>query len=323
LHGPAGTGLFQSLYQPADSSWSALTLMPEWYLLLSGLGALAVLGTIWRPLLLASGVLSLALAATLGRALVSAWQAPFREPGVAPLQRFGMRSLTALLFVIQPLARLSGRLRHGLTPWRHRGPTGFVLPWPRQTWIWSERWRSPDVWLDTLERLLEAQGARVRRAGDFDRWDLEVHGGILGATRVRLAAEEHGAGRQLIRFHLWPRWKAKGLAIALVALALAAAALLDHALLVAGCLIAFGVAHLGRTVWELGTGMATMHQAILGLASEPTEGSEGAGANTPAVPEPHPPFPAVRQPRNSPRADREVASAAASRGRRPRLELDS
>jgi hypothetical protein len=43
------------------------------------------------------------------------------------------------------------------------------------------------------------------RGGAFDRWDLEVLGGALGAVRVRTAIEEHGGGRQLLRVRAWPR----------------------------------------------------------------------------------------------------------------------
>jgi hypothetical protein len=45
----------------------------------------------------------------------------------------------------------------------------------------------------------------VRTGGPFDRWDLEVAGGVLGAARVRTVVEEHGRGRQLVRHRLTPR----------------------------------------------------------------------------------------------------------------------
>jgi O-antigen biosynthesis protein len=32
-----------------------------------------------------------------------------------------------------------------------------------------------------------------------------VRGSIFGAARVRMAVEEHGLGRQLVRFRVWPR----------------------------------------------------------------------------------------------------------------------
>ena len=45
----------------------------------------------------------------------------------------------------------------------------------------------------------------MRRGGDFDRWDLEVQGGLLGRVQLTTVIEEHGGGRQLIRFVSKPR----------------------------------------------------------------------------------------------------------------------
>ena len=36
---------------------------------------------------------------------------------------------------------------------------------------------------------------------DFDLWDLEIRGGLFGAVRSRMAIEEHGGGKQLVRFY--------------------------------------------------------------------------------------------------------------------------
>jgi hypothetical protein len=104
----------------------------------------------------------------------------------------------------QPTMRLWGRLRHGLTPWRSRGSDQIAFPLRRSWRIWSESWRPLDRWIAALEaRLLEA-GAVVRRGGHFDRWDLEVRG-FLGSGRLWTTVEEHGEGRQLVRFRFWPR----------------------------------------------------------------------------------------------------------------------
>ena len=66
-------------------------------------------------------------------------------------------------------------------------------------------WQAPTRWLETLEEALRPTGVPPLRGGDFDRWDLEVPGGISGSCRLRMAVEEHGAGRQLVRFRCWPR----------------------------------------------------------------------------------------------------------------------
>ena len=46
----------------------------------------------------------------------------------------------------------------------------------------------------------------VVRGGDIDRWDIQVRLGPLGSARLRVAVEEHGQGRQLVRYRVWPRW---------------------------------------------------------------------------------------------------------------------
>jgi hypothetical protein len=48
-------------------------------------------------------------------------------------------------------------------------------------------------------------GAAISRGSPFDRWDIEVRTGPLGAARLRLGVEEHGDGKQLLRFRVWPQ----------------------------------------------------------------------------------------------------------------------
>src|SRR5437867_238724 len=110
----------------------------------------------------------------------------------------------------QDCSSLSINLRGGLTPWRWRAPRGLALPLPRTCTIWSERWQGPEERLQAIEVALQARGARVLRGGDYDRWELEVRGGLFGAARTRMAIEEHGAGKQLVRFRSWSRCSTKG-----------------------------------------------------------------------------------------------------------------
>ncbi len=67
---------------------------------------------------------------------------------------------------------------------------------------------------------------RIVRGGEYDRWDIHVRLGPLGAARLRLAAEEHGQARQLLRARVWPR-PSRGVG-ALVALIVAIYALALH-----------------------------------------------------------------------------------------------
>ena len=126
-------------------------------------------------------------------------------------------SLTAFLHLLQPLARLRGRLRFGLTPWRRRGWHGLVFPWPRTMTLWSEQWRAPEEWLRALEEHVKEDGGVILRGGDYDRWDLAVRGGLLGNARLLMAVEEHGGGKQLARFRTWPKCSPMGLYLTLLA----------------------------------------------------------------------------------------------------------
>jgi hypothetical protein len=54
---------------------------------------------------------------------------------------------------------------------------------------------------------------------------MEIRGGVLGAARLRLAVEEHGGGKQFLRWRAWPRISPaySGIVVAMLALAGAAA----------------------------------------------------------------------------------------------------
>jgi hypothetical protein len=180
--------------------------MPEWYLVVTLLAALSVLGSLWSPLLaVAMPLLGLAVTASIGQAVLGGVAASFADPSASGLGRARARALVALLHLVQPAARLWGRVRDGLTPWRQRGAGLLALPHPRTETLWSERWTSAEARIASIEAALQDLNATTRRGSDFDRWDLEVRGGLLGSARVRMVIEEHGAGRQVIRVGLWPR----------------------------------------------------------------------------------------------------------------------
>ena len=72
-------------------------------------------------------------------------------------------------------------------------------------------------------------GAATGRGGAFDHFDLEVRGGLLGAVRLLVAAEDHAGGAQLIRFRWWPRCSYAGVTLAAVFAALVGGATLAQA----------------------------------------------------------------------------------------------
>jgi len=224
-----GSALFQSIHQPAISLLGSLPQMPEWYLILTMLAALSALRSVWWPMRLALPLCALGISVSLLQAGLNAAQACFSNASRSRLDRLRLRCLTALLHLLQPLARLCGRLRCGLTPWRSSKGRGLAFPRRTILTVWDEQWRSAGARLESVEATVQADGMAVRRGGEYDRWDLEIRGGALGAVRLRMAIEEHGAGRQFVRFRLWPRCSPVGLGLAILSASLAAGAALDQA----------------------------------------------------------------------------------------------
>jgi hypothetical protein len=136
--------------------------------------------------------------------------------------------------------------------------------------VWSERWSSSDAWLQAIERRLVSAGASVRRGDAYARWELEVRGGAVGATRLRVAVEEHGAGRQLARFRWWSRPSPTGVVVGLVLAGMSAGAVLDRAWVVAGILAAAALVVMARIVQECAASNAALASAIKPNGPPPT-----------------------------------------------------
>jgi len=204
-HGVWGSSLFQSIYTRAPGLFRSLPLMPEWYLVIAVLTILAVSSVFAGPMMLVSiPLLAVAIVLPVVQAGQSAAHAMVGRETTTTGGRIGQRLLTMYLHLAQPLVRLAGRLRFGLTLWR-RGHSRYAVPRPRRVALWSERWKSLDERLMVLEAALRDVDGVTVRGGDYDRWDLEVRGGILGVVRLLTTVEEHGAGRQMIRIRAWPR----------------------------------------------------------------------------------------------------------------------
>jgi GT2 family glycosyltransferase len=269
--GTWGGALFQSVHQPAAGVISSLPLMPEWYLVIITLATLSAIGSLWRLLLLDLILLSIAVSASLIQAGLGAARASFTSasrPRVTQLKSFG---LTTFLYLLQPLARLCARLHYGLTPWRYSGANGSALPWPRTYAIWNESWESHHKRFRSIEMALRACRANVFRGSDYDRWDLEVQGGIFGATRILMAIEEHGAGRQLLRLRLWPKCSVKSLVLPLLLAAISTGAALQHTW-AASVILSMGTMLLTlRTVQECTASTATVLRALHTIVRENEE----------------------------------------------------
>ena len=254
-----GSAPFQSVHEPAPGWLSSLPLMPEWYLIIVGLALLTAAGALWHPLAWSAPWLALATAIPLAQAVASVSGAKFSGSRGARLKAY---ALAALLHLLQPIARLRGRLKHGLSPWRARGVQRFALPRAHAVAVWTERWRAPETRLQGIEGSLRLGASIVRRGGDFDRWDLEVRGAVLGSARMLMGVEEHGQGRQMVRVRLWPRAAGAGLGAVVILAGLAAAALLDGAGTASAMLALAAVALGARIAWECGTALRALGDAV-------------------------------------------------------------
>lgn len=272
-HGVWGMAPFQSLYQPAPGLLASLPMMPEWYLILWILGCLTALGVLWKPLLAAALLLLLAAAASVMQAVRGAAEARFAAPHPSLLGRLGLRALTAGLHLLQPLARLWGRLCHGLSPLRLRWAPRLCLPHRRTFNDWTEDFQAPEQRLGAIEEALRAQGTAVQWGGEFDSWDLEVRIGFLGAARLLMAAEDHGGGAQYVRFRVWPHLRPIGIIGMATFGLLSVAAALDGASGPDAVLGATALVLAGRAFQECGAGVGWFLTAL--KSREPKNANPG------------------------------------------------
>jgi GT2 family glycosyltransferase len=264
-----GTAPFQSVYQPAAGLIESLPLMPEWYLVIVVLTTLVFLGFFWNPLLWFAPLLIVAVGAPIVQAISSGFKASFLTQPVNRNQEIKLFLITSFLHLMQPLARLIGRLTHGLTPWRRRGAGFFVMPLSKTVSYWSENWREVSDRLQSIEDAIRKSGAVVQRNGDFDEnWDLHVRGGIFGNTRLSVLNEEHGQGKQVVRARIFPKVTFLAYALVSILTALSLFAAFDGQYYVAA-IIGLGAGLIAiRTILEAGYTTAAVLLAIDNVRAE-------------------------------------------------------
>ena len=191
-HGMWNSAPFQRLYQAETPLWQAVAQMPEWYLANALLIMLVSLGFSWTPLFWLSPFLLISLGVPVAQVIRSISRTTFTSPRLA--------WLAFLLYAIQPIARLRGRLSFGLNPLRVRHDWRLYAFLPLRFATWTETWKSPEHWLSTMMDGLTGLGARVSTGGSYDGWDLEIAGGLFGGVRLVAGIEEHGSGKQLVRW---------------------------------------------------------------------------------------------------------------------------
>jgi membrane protein implicated in regulation of membrane protease activity len=188
-------------------------MTPESLLVLLLLALISALGAFWQPLLVALPALVVGSAAVIGHAITASWRAIRAVPERSRRELVKRRALTSLLMLLQPAARLTGRLRKGLSPWRRRLRPAAAFPRPRVVNVWNESWVDPQMRLQALQDAFAASGGLVRSGGPFDRWDLELRAGPLGGVKIRTAVEEHGGGKQMLKAKIWPRASAAAITV--------------------------------------------------------------------------------------------------------------
>jgi hypothetical protein len=253
-----GSAPFQSLYHSAPTTLSALPLMPEWYLLLPSLLLLSLLGLAWPPLLIFLPAFLLAILLPVLQAMISAYRSRFTTDVSSSWRRCKLVSITAFMHLLQPLARLIGRFRHGLTPWRT--PAAKRWRWPRrfQNSQWHEQWESPNDTLQKLEDAIGGFGTIVSAGGNYDSWDLEIRGGLIGRARLIMTTEEHGAGRQMVRYKAWPKWSVSAVLLIVLFGAISTGSAIDGVWPVSAVSSVLGLLTLARGLFETGIALGAV-----------------------------------------------------------------
>ncbi|MBP7777612.1 MAG: glycosyltransferase [Acidobacteria bacterium] len=297
--GVFGTAAFPSVYRTDAHPFQFLPHSPAWMLASTLLALTGTLGLLTRPgeaawLLLGAGLAG--WGTTLVRCTTFAWRsdlsaAPPVPNASATRSRWQYRALIAWLHVLQPLARLFGRLR-GLAsppdvgdsphttgvPWRPPPPSlativasarlqvGGSAEWA----LWSEAWMAPATFLTALASSLRA-ARPARRVHVDDGWhadrDLSMAVGRWGWLRIRTLVEEHDRGRCLCRVgaRLQPNVqglvRAALLAVGLVSATSAAIALRwPSASLGAVVVVAMLMA---RAAWQATRSLAVLDHALI------------------------------------------------------------
>ena len=204
FYGTWGSALFQSVYQPAQGFLNAMPLMPEWYLFSGLLATTALLGLLWTPLLWVWPLFLASVIIVIIQAAISAKKNVYLH--AVEKKSLKYRVLITVLHLIQPMARLYGRLNHGLSPWRNRRfdfkMTLKNLKHRKLITHWSEEWNSTEYYMEHIEKRLIKLKTRVKRGGDFDAFDIQATNTLFCTTKGVLAIEEHGSNKQFLKFKI-------------------------------------------------------------------------------------------------------------------------
>src|SRR5207247_1999083 len=155
-HGVWGSAPFQPMYQSGSGLLGLVPLLPEWYLVCVALAGLSVLSILWEPMLVILRMLIFTVGLSVVQGGLGAARASFANAPRSRITHLKLHALTAFLYLLQPLARLLGRLH--VTAQR-RCSLGAAFPCPRKFSVWTEHWQAPEKRLQSIEADLETDGA--------------------------------------------------------------------------------------------------------------------------------------------------------------------
>ena len=205
-HGIWGNAPFQSIYDSPSSSHLALLQMPEWYLLSAALLLVAISGIVWTPMLYLWPIALLVIFLPMTHIIYNVATITGKNRTGSRSENLFFKFTTIYFHIFQPLARLLGRLKYDLTPWRNYGKGNYAVPVTEKLNVWCNNWIAPEVRLENIESNLRSENACIERGGIYDRWDLLVKGGSLGSVKILMAAEDHEGGKQFLRFRFVPKF---------------------------------------------------------------------------------------------------------------------
>ena len=134
--------------------------------------------------------------------------------------------------------------------------------------IWSEQWKAPEEWLRRVELMLLSRAIPVCRSGDFDSWDLETRTGLAGTARLKLAVEEHGAGKQMLLFQVRPYVTRFAAVVSLLFTGVSALAFFNRDPWLGMPLALFMILVLIRIITDCSAAAAILHDSVESLGQQ-------------------------------------------------------
>jgi O-antigen biosynthesis protein len=261
-HGEWGSAPFQQLHDMHPCYLFCLCAAPEWWLVVTGLAVLGSLGVLWPPMFAALALSVVALAMLLVQATMSVRKSRIVTGPPGGLPRLALHAVTWSMHLLQPMARLYGRIRHGLIAFRRRAPMRFAVPHARQSAFFTHCWIDPIERLHMVQRRLEASKIGFQPGGDYDSWDFDVYGGSLAGARGLMAIEDQGSGTQYVRARTWPKWRPLAVIPVVIFSAISAIAFLQGAATVAAVFVSIALFVIVRTLSEAASAQVAILDAL-------------------------------------------------------------